>query len=131
MVVRGRRKRAITDASKPGADPRSPILYLRPFHTDEYLSGERARFTMSTFGFIQRTQLERLGIHLKKVGRFICIGKPGDVLPQAGPESIYVPEREWEDEVKAKIKASLFVVFRAGFSWNTVQEMEWVTAFRR
>lgn len=128
LIVRGSRKQGITDDRKLRQDSRSPVLYLRPFSTDESVSGQRVRTSVSAFAFVPRTPLERLARQLKKVGPFICVGNRDEPLPTPGPDTLFVPGSDWEAEVKGKIKDARFIVFRIGFNWNTVQEMEWAAS---
>jgi hypothetical protein len=77
---------------------------------------------------IARTALERLAIQLRKIGPFLCIGKPGQQLPHAGPTAMYVPAQDWESVVQAYIKRAAFVVVHKDLNWNTVKELQWAVS---
>lgn len=127
QIVLGRRGRSVATEVKLRLHPGESVLLLRPFSTDETLSAQRVQGSMSWFGFIPRTPLERLAVQLKKLGTFICIGEPGKVPPDSGPKTLYLPATNWEPMVKEMIEKCRFVVFRSGFSWYSAQEMQWAS----
>jgi hypothetical protein len=125
LIARGQRKRNIIGDEQLQRDGRKPILYLRAFESDASVSETTIRTSVMLISYLPRTALERLAAQLRKIGPFICIGKPGEKLPHAGPAAIYVDDRDWEHVVQARMKNAAFLVFHAELNWNTERELQW------
>ena len=91
------------------ADPRAPVLYLRPFSVD-------AVETISTLQQESALSVEesRLVDHLNWMGPVVAIGRPGDRLAHLGAARLYVSEDNWQEVARRLMAAARLVVIRAG-----------------
>ncbi len=87
-----------------------PIVLLRSF-ADEGLS-IRAR-TTSLFGEHIRLE-EALADTFWQLGPFVCIGIPGEKLPELGAARTYYPGDKWQDEVRRFVELAEWIVAVCG-----------------
>jgi hypothetical protein len=97
-------------------DTRAPVVYLRPFATDESL---RAVFSRALgqgvwprFGSFE----EQLSQVLEAVGPLEAIGMPGEALPTPGAARRYAGDTEWKSVVESWLASARLVILRPGFS---------------
>ena len=97
-------------------DPRAPVVYLRPFSTDESL---RAVFRRALgqgvwprFGSFE----EQLSQVLEAVGPLVAIGAPGEALPTPGAVRRYASGTDWKSVVESWLASARLVILRPGFS---------------
>jgi hypothetical protein len=100
------------DALRDGRGEIRPfILYLRSFQTD---AGWHGWFTEP-----------RLSQVLKQIGVPVCVGRPGERLPQYGFHRIYFADEDWQASVlEMASRAKCIVVFMGetgGFEWEMRQ----------
>jgi hypothetical protein len=81
-------------------------LYLRSFDDDTTAARLKGELT----------EEEHLVRVLSFFGPVIAIGKPGEVLPLAGAQRIYVSDDGWQQQVTALIGRARLVVIRTGLS---------------
>ncbi len=108
-------------------EPRSYVLYLRPFDLDHQLYGvkpapgnpvRRLRTPLS------RTFEEDIVLTLRfKVGRVVAVGRPGERLPLAGARRFYLPEGDWKPTVSDLIRGARLVVLATGITDGTLWEL--------
>lgn len=90
------------------ADPRPPILFLRPFKDDLLTSGV-LRFE------------EDLAAHLRLLGPPIAIGNPKDDLPELGAYRQYYDEATWKSAVLGYMRECRFIFMIPG----STMAVEW------
>lgn len=109
------------------ADPRSPVLYLRPFSHDgdifmfppphlKHLKTRSAVTSMSFEEFFAR-EIE------KTIGPFIALGSPEDYLVPEGAARGYFSDAKWQDEVKKLIRQACLVIMEVADSANLAWEL--------
>jgi hypothetical protein len=86
-----RRARASSAKDVMARDSRAPALYLRAF------SGERDFVKTKLPWFAQVVTFEKFleSAINEKIGPFIALGRPEDVLPASGAARDYVPDERW------------------------------------
>ena len=88
------------------ADPRPPVLYLRPFGEEETIlheASERGQLTIE----------ERLCRGFRYLGPPIALGQPDDNLPLIGAARLYV-DKEWQSTVSTLMARSALIIFQVG-----------------
>jgi hypothetical protein len=122
-------------------DPRTPILYLRPFKADGIrFSSFRvwADWANRFVGSIDVNKMMhadeppaslRIGEELivsliDQLGPIVAVGKPGETIPPVGAARLYLGD-EWRDVVRDYMKRSQLVILFAGstrhFAWEIGQ----------
>jgi hypothetical protein len=102
-------------------DPRTPVLYLRSFDTDQAAGrigdvGGTAAYSgvalVSSGNLAQSrfTEEEQLARALNHLGPPVAIGRPGEALPFAGAARLYVGTAAWQDVVVELLARSALVV---------------------
>jgi hypothetical protein len=115
VVMLGRRLKAKPAESILERDKRPPVVYLRPFATDQ----QRARLA----GMRHEQVLARA---FRKVGPFVAIGDPTERLPQLGAARMYADDDEWREVVADLTARAGVVVLHAGESEGLAWEIEHV-----
>jgi len=96
-------------------DPRPPVLFLRPFHQDDFLMG----------GPLSRTHFEEPIVSvLRSFGPVIAIGRPGESSAPPGAARQYVTDDEWLCEVRRVAKEASIIVVSLGATEGLRTEIE-------
>lgn len=102
-------------------DHRLPVLYLRAFKDDPIADRVPEMPTNALFA-VTASEEEQLAEVFSRLGPFVAIGRPGEILPQLGAARMYVGDDEWQDVVSTLMASSQLVLFRAtdtnGFWWE-------------
>jgi hypothetical protein len=102
------------------ADERAPILLLRSFSDDAKQIPAKGLATRALFlGLRGKKRLEAaVADELARLGPFVAIGRPGEVLPQLGAARAYFGDDEWQIAVAGWIARARLIVMIAGTtSW--------------
>lgn len=106
------------------------VLYLRPFSLDEVMSAMPLELSgggagaYNLFFLSGRTQEEDLVRRFRRLGRVLAIGRPGEPLPKAGAQRMYVADSEWQRTVSGLIGRARVVTLSVGTGQGTVWEFE-------
>lgn len=84
------------------ADPRPPVLVLRPFSEDES--------SALSYVTVNLTFEQSLASVLGGIGPVIAIGRPGEALPPLGGARMYVKNADWQGTVTGLMEKSSAVV---------------------
>ena len=118
------RRSASNAAEILAADPRPPVLYLRPFQED--LEQARAAW-MSSFiptpalAFTAETAVHQA---LAALGPLVAIGRPGEALPPRGFARLYLDGNDWQGPVADLLRSATVIVLVAGTSPGVAWEVE-------
>ncbi|WP_152566074.1 hypothetical protein [Lysobacter antibioticus] len=129
------------------ADPRPPVIYLRPFNEDgrertqndladdddfgiianqfqhQYLRS--ARYLIKAYLGLENLTLEQeICAGLRHLGPVIAVGKPGELVPTAGAARAYLTEDSWQHQVEDLLRNAGIVVWHAGISPGAWWELE-------
>lgn len=124
----GKQHQARARAASLANDTRSPIVYLRPFSTDEtprtVMRGVTGTSLIGRFGSFE----EQLSLALEPIGPLVAIGKPGEVLPTPGAVRRYASDTDWQTQVQGWLSEAQLVILRPGFTeglwWELREVME-------
>lgn len=100
-------------------DPRSPIVYLRSFKADSFVSRSIGRA-----GFNLTTEEGEIADLLAGIGPLIAIGRPGETLAYQGAARLYVKNSDWQEQVRGLLGAAPLVIVRAGGTPGLQWEIE-------
>ena len=104
--------------------PAAPVLYLRSFTDDDRAARRHGALT----------EEEQLAKALAWVGPLVAVGRPGEVLPQAGAQRIYVADEDWQRRVAQLMSQARLVVLRTGltegFRWEVERALTALTPDR-
>ncbi len=95
-------------------DERAPILYLRPFSSDQIYELPLE---------VTRRVDERLTEHYEQYGPVIAIGGPDEKGPMPGPVRLYFDDDMWRAGVIYLMSISRLVIIQAGISQGVLWEM--------
>ena len=109
-----------------GATP-APILYLRSFAADAPAAKAPIALTGVYIPTVT-THEERLVRVLKSIGPVIAIGRPEDLVPELGATRLYVPNGEWQPQVRQRLLQSQLVLLRCATTPGLVWEVQTVIA---
>lgn len=126
LLERALRQRSPNAAAVLAADPRPPVLYLRPFDEDlrQDRQGRRLRFVPApVMGLSLEQLISRL---LGGLGPLVAIGRPGEALPPLGFARLYARDDEWQGSVLGLLDRAAAVVLVAGTSPGLLWELEQV-----
>lgn len=98
------------------SDLRSPVVYLRSLHDDDFFG--------SKVDGLLATNEEVLVEALNKLGPVIAVGKPGESLPTLGAAKLYLANPEWQTNVTELCQSAALVVFKTGTSPGLLWELE-------
>jgi hypothetical protein len=138
LMKLGRRMRAVDAETAMASDARPPVLYLRSFADDDMSllapldldappvlkSILNTEIEILPFGQLEhRPSFEESLFHMfSRYGPVVTIGRPGEPLPLLGAARKYVPDDEWQKEVKRLIGLSRIILVlvgaTAGLSWE-------------
>jgi hypothetical protein len=113
----GRQNTLVAEAARTAEDPRSPVLYLRPFRDDP--AGATlfpAAPAPVSWVFPARSEEDLFAKTLAKVGPFLAIGEPGQPFRQVGAARFHVSADTWREVVRALLGRARLVVLRCGDS---------------
>lgn len=111
--IRYGRRLAVASAEELlSKDARAPVLYLRSFEQDDM----EAYFRRSRFPALVELETEEVTLArvMGQIGPFICIGKPGEELPELGAARTYAAHSNWKDKVNEILHRARLAVFRFG-----------------
>lgn len=122
------RRTTLPDASAVlAADPRAPVLYLRPFQQDDGLFVERPRarrqFWTDLGRAIARTPSRRhltleeyVKDEVSAIGPWIALGNPLDFVPPDGAARTYVADDDWQANFRSLAARAACCVMVPGLS---------------
>lgn len=126
LLERALRRRQANAAAVLAADPRPPVVYLRPFDEDLRQARQlrqRRLFPAPLMGGSIEPWISRL---LGGLGPPVAIGRPGEALPPLGFARLYARDDEWQARVLGLLDRSAAVVLVAGHSPGLLWELEQV-----
>jgi hypothetical protein len=104
-------------------DRRRPVLLLRSFEDD--LAQLSPRSMLRKFQNRKRRLEESLNDFAGRLGPFVALGQPGEVLPNLGAYRDYPSDDSWQDLVRKWMSSSQMIVMIAGvtkwFEWELVE----------
>ena len=124
---RGRRHRATVLSSPDEITDRQFVLYLRSFADDVRLDVAQSRPGMpvlSQFLVSGRSEEEQVARAVRRLGRLVAVGDPGERLPYVGADRVYLPAGEWQAPVRDLILRARLVVLAVGRSKGAMWELE-------
>jgi hypothetical protein len=125
-------------------DHRAPVLYLRSFADEtsdqsiikyfKSIAVPLTRDLAKTTPSISFREQDALGYLFRKIGPYIALGKPGELLPELGSSKIYVANEKWQATILEIFKKAKLIIFRAGktegLKWELIQLLEIVNPLR-
>lgn len=130
------RRTAAPDASAVlAADPRAPVLYLRPFQQEEETFAELPWGWRDVWANADRVIMRRswrrltleqyLGMEVSgRIGPFVALGNPFDfVSPEGGAARTYVADDEWTKHFEEMVHRARCIVMMAASSENVLWEL--------
>jgi hypothetical protein len=109
------RKRLAKTVDEVLAENKAPVLYLRSFLDDKVAAKREVTLL---------TEEEELNKALGHIGPMIAIGRPGEVLPEAGAARAYFTDDQWQAAVHHYMDISRLIVLRAGLSQGLIWEIQ-------
>jgi hypothetical protein len=109
------RKRLAKTVEEILAEKKAPVLYLRSFLDDKVAANREVTLL---------TEEEELNKAFEHIGPMIAIGKPGEVLPEAGAARAYFTNDQWQAAVYHYMDISRLIVLRAGLSQGLLWEIQ-------
>jgi hypothetical protein len=114
--------------SRTRRDKRAPIVYLRPFLSDQSVFQTPLRSYLLPFRFgFPETDEEAMSRTLRRLGPVIAVGNPREWLPKLGAARLYRRGRDWQDAVRDLIRSASLIVVRAGNTEGLLWELEVIT----
>ena len=117
---RARKHAAVLADDVLAKDTRAPILYLRSFddeeqdnHPSAILNARHTNIAGSTPAWAPREQ-DALAAVLARIGPYVAIGKPGELLPELGAARTYVSDAAWQAKIQEWLERAHLVILRAG-----------------
>lgn len=133
-------------------DPRTPVLYLRPFGKEwlPFVTGRRSRYGDYVHGLQQWTmtlgqtlastdprfeedplvtvtfEQYLAGAITARIGPFFALGNPEDYIPREGAIRTYVEDRDWKRHVERLAAESSCIVAEVAASSNLRWELEYL-----
>jgi hypothetical protein len=120
IMRRGRKLMAAGGEAVLAADPRAPVVYLRPFAADAVGTGVATR----TMGYRYFTEEEQLAMVMNEIGPFVAIGDPRESIADLGAARIYAREGGWQHKVSDLVSRARLVILRAGTSEGFWYELQ-------
>jgi hypothetical protein len=121
--IAAKRRTAVSVDTLLAKDRRPPVIYLRPFGDDgkQMQGGLRYELSDSVRALRGKTIEQRLAKVFTKLGPFIAIGRPGELLPELGAARMYVDNEVWQEVVEDITSKAQLVVLQAG----ETQGLQW------
>lgn len=133
MILRGRRYATPSGAKVLSEDSRKPVVFLRSFGIEER-SSKFGAFIHTAFAdsrladdipSFEPVEQFLLAQFFSKIGPYVAVGKPGEIVPHSGAAKIYLAGETWKAEVLKLLDRSRLVVLRSGstpgLQWEFVQ----------
>jgi hypothetical protein len=121
----GRRIDAATAIEVLEADPRAPVLLLRPFSEDDRAPSPLVRVAGAFSNFIPDATLEeRLVAEFRSLGPVVAVGKPGERLSPSGAARLYLSNEEWKSRVAELATRARMVLLVVGGTSGIRWELE-------
>jgi len=108
------------------ADPRPPVIYLRPFDEDLRQARQLGLLRYVPAPSVGLSVEQLLGRLLGPLGPLVAIGRPGEALPPLGFARLYASDTDWQGTVLDLLARSAAVVLVAGTSPGLLWELEQV-----
>jgi hypothetical protein len=121
LLAYERRFRAQT--TDPAAIPAGFALYLRWFGTDQLPNVYPTSVDAARLGWVDSSgwvSLERLLSveFIRRLGGFVALGSPQDVLPPGGATRLYLADDAWQETLKTlAVRAAVVVMEPGGTRW--------------
>jgi hypothetical protein len=131
-----RRAAAPDAAAVRSSDPRPPVVYLRPFRHEEETYAVLPWRWQDFWAHVSRSLLRRkswrlftLEEYLQKeistrLGPFIALGNPLDIVPPEGAARTYVADVGWTSRFEEMVRAARCILMMAAISEQVVWELE-------
>ena len=111
------------------ADPRSPVIYLRPFQEDDRrtydapVGRRQGGETVPAATGAPATRERAIARQLGQIGPFVAVGKPGDSLAPLGAARIYVADAEWQSVVASLVNRAAAIILQPEATPGTLWEL--------
>jgi hypothetical protein len=142
LGVRAKSSSSVEEAIQ--ADPRAPVLYLRPFMQEmvPFVTGKKS--THGRYLSVARNAISaadddatdwKIAVRFEEyfrgpleaeVGPFVALGNPEDYLPPEGAARTYSSDSEWRARVERLVAACSCMVAEAGISSNLEWELRYL-----
>jgi hypothetical protein len=121
--IAAKRRKAVSVETLLAKDRRRPVIYLRPFGDDgkQMQGGLWYELSDSVRALRRKTIEQRLAKAFTKLGPFIAIGRPGELLPDLGAARMYVDNEVWQEVVEDLTSKAQLVILQAG----ETQGLQW------
>jgi hypothetical protein len=122
LVARGQALSQVDAMTVLATHPNPPILYLRSFKDDPLVDTT----TNPPTGFIPvaPTYERRLSRLFRRLGPVICIGRPGENLPEIGAARFYVSDDEWQAAIGYFLPRAAAVILMVGSTEGLLWEIQ-------
>jgi hypothetical protein len=130
LGLRRMERRYATQAEHLPADLHGHVLYLRPFLTENRalfrLPDDRAEFTGQ--GRRNYVALDEFLAHdvRSRLGPFVALGNPSEVLPPGGATRVYLDEDGWRPELARLADGARALVMEPGRTKNLRWELDYI-----
>jgi hypothetical protein len=135
LVQVGRKLLAPSAEQVLAHDHRAPVVYLRPFDEDcrrvhSHPVGTRIGGRTLEEGFSSHASAEKaIAQALSRIGPFIAVGMPGDMLSPLGAARLYLSDDNWQAEVEALVRRAAAIVLvpetSLGTRWEIAKVVRW------
>jgi hypothetical protein len=126
LTDRALRRRAANAVAVMAADPRPPVLYLRPFDEDLQQARGGGALRLAPAPYMGLSVEQQIGRVMGGIGPLVAIGRPGEALPPLGFARLYVADDGWQGAVLDLLDRAAAVVLVAGTSQGLMWELEQV-----
>jgi hypothetical protein len=129
-VNAGRRMRLPDGWEQLRRDPRSPVIFLRPFREDERMTydspvGKHLGADVPAASAAGSATAEpKIGPTLRAIGPFVAVGKPGEWLAPFGAARLYLDDHQWHDTVAFLVVHAMAIVLQPDVSPGTSWELQ-------
>jgi hypothetical protein len=112
------------------ADPRPPVLYLRPFTVEERYfvvlpEKEASKYTSFLGTKIDVTLEQYFGEAIRQlIGPFVALGNPLDYAPPEGAARAYERDENWKEHFMDLARKAACIIVQVGESGNLQWEFE-------
>ena len=123
---KGRRHLAQVLASPEELDAEPFALYLRSFQDDASFDAAQIRPGMPAliqFLISGRSEEEQIARAVRRIGRLVAVGEPGERLPYVGADRLYLPIDGWHEPVRELITRARLVLLAVGPGEGTMWEL--------
>jgi hypothetical protein len=115
-------------------DHRPPVVYLRPFDEDSRCVhsspvGDRSGGRKLLETALPASHERKIAHVLSRIGPFVAVGMPGDLLAPLGAARLYLSDDNWQAEVEALVRRAAAIVLvpetSEGTRWEVAKVMRW------